>query len=227
MPYPDISNELNSLADKYHYNKPPDMVIHFQELMRQLLQWLWAWLDSFSLRVPGGTDSKPLSSLMMAVVCIAGVLALVAIIYVVTNRIKRTALEEKSKSKGLVTVEKILNSVELKEEAKLFASRHEYKEACRSLYLSLLQLLHEKEIAVFAPAKTNYEYSYLIKAHKDLQRDFKSLAGTVELVWFGTKRAEATDFAECNDALQQLEAEVQRIQERKQAALAAAAKEDL
>lgn len=227
MPYPDISNELTSLADKYHYHKPPDMVVHFQELMRQLLQWLWAWLDSLSLRVPGGTDSRPLSSLMMAIVCLAGLLATVAIIYVVTNRIKRTASEEKAKSKGLVSVEKILNSAELKEEAAQLASRREFKAACRSLYLSLLQLLHEKEIAVFAPAKTNYEYFYLLNAHKDLQKGFRSLAETVELVWFGTKSAEKEDFETCNGALQQLEDEVKRIHEHKQLARAAAAKEEL
>lgn len=227
MPYPDISSELNSLADKYHYHKPPDAVIHFQDLMRQILQWIWEWLDALTIRVPGPTDSRPVSSVLIIAVVIGGVIALIAAVTVINKKIKNTASEAKSKTRGLASVEKILNSAELKQQAQQQAASNDFKSACRSLYLSLLQLMHEKEIAIFAPAKTNYEYSYLLAKHRDLQAGFKDLANTVELVWFGTKPAGAKDYEECSTLLTKLETEANSIYAQKQKALLQASKEEL
>lgn len=227
MAHADISNEVSVLAEKYQYHKPPDALVHVQELLRQLLQWLLEWLDTLSFKAPGQADSRPLSSLMIAGICLAGIVALVVIVYVTWRRAQRAKSEGQALKKGAVAIEKILDSAGLKNEAQSYAGRNNFKSACRSLYLSLLQLLHEREIAIFAPAKTNYEYAYLLAPHPELQAEFKQIAGVVELVWFGSKIADQNDYQECCVVLEKLEAQTEKIYARKKAAALEAANEAL
>jgi hypothetical protein len=225
MPYPDITKELASIASRYQFHKPPDSVVRLQEFLRQLLQWLLEWLDSFSIKVPGVADSRPLSLTMTIVVYGAGAVALIILGCVIWKRLKRNAQNEESIKKGTVAIEKILDSNGLKEEAARYAKANNFKAACRSLYLSLLQNLHEREIAIFAPAKTNYEYCYLLTSHTNLQTGFKKLAHRVELVWFGSKDADEADYDYCNVLVEGMAPEIQAVYERKIAAQQAALRE--
>jgi hypothetical protein len=222
MPYPDITNELASIASRYQFRKPPEAVVRLQEFLRQLLQWLLEWMDSFSIKVPGVTDSRPLSLAMTIIVYGAGAIALIIVVSVIWKRLKRNAQIDESVKKGTVAIEKILDSDGLKQEAERFAGENNFKAACRSLYLSLLQNLHEREIAIFAPAKTNYEYCYLLAAHADLQSGFKELANRVELVWFGSKDADRADYDHCTLLVEKMDPEIQTIYDRKKAAQEAA-----
>ncbi len=227
MPYPDIADQLSALASKYQYHKPPDALLRLQDLLRQCQQWLVEFLDSFSIKVPGVVDSRPLSITMSIMLYAAGAAALIILGYVLWRRVKQTTTAATGLKKGVTAIEKILDSAGLQAEAEQFARQHDFREACRSLYLSLLQKLHEREIAIFAPAKTNYEYSYLLQSHGFLQSGFRELAGIVELVWFGNKKADHEDYERCRKLLEKLEPEIQEIYNRKQAAREAALKDPL
>lgn len=226
MAYPDITDQLHSLASRYHYYKPPDAVVRVQDMLRQVFQWLLEWWDSISIRLPGATDSRPLSITLTILLYGAGAIALVVLTIVLLQRVKQTANEEKGLKRGAAVVEKLLDSQGLRQEAEEYARKKDFRAACRSLYLSLLQTLHEKEIAIFAPAKTNYEYCYVLAAHSFLQSSFKELANRVELVWFGNKSADKDDYAQCLSLLDRLEPEIQGIYECKLAARQAAVQED-
>ncbi|HEY9791865.1 MAG TPA: DUF4129 domain-containing protein, partial [Candidatus Obscuribacterales bacterium] len=61
----------------------------------------------------------------------------------------------------------------------------------------------------FAPTKTNYEYSYALAQHPDLQKGFRQLAELVEVIWFGNKEADKTDFQQSMSWLVELNGEIE------------------
>lgn len=220
MDYKDISQEIESVGGSYHFSKPPQLILRTQELLQQLWQWLLEFLESLNLKSPGPVDSRPMSGLLQAIVIIAGVVAFIVILYLLWNRLRSKQEKEKSLLRGASEVEKIPDFQRLKEEAERFAQEGNFRSACRTLYLALLQLLHEKEIAIFAPAKTNYEYCYLLAAYPSLVQSFREMAFLVELVWFGNKEAAGEDYAQSLELLTAIERQVDNLVDKGQAVTA-------
>lgn len=211
MSYKDVSRQIAEVAVNYQYQKPPEIVLQIQEFFRKVSQWLWELFDSLHIKAPVGTDSRSFSGFLQIAVWIAGILAVLALVWFIWTRIKSSATSRAATTRGAASVEEILDAAGLKKQAAEQARQRQFKAACRSLYLSFLQLLHEREIAPFSPAKTNYEYLYLFGKHESLKAPFRSLADIVELVWFGTKTAEEADYAGCLKELEQLEVQVATI----------------
>lgn len=218
MAHPDITEQLSSLASRYQYHKPPAFILALQETARKVLQWCAEWLDSLNFRMPGAADSRPLSTTLTLLLYAAGLLAAIALIWVLVKQARKTRTAVKPTKKGAEAIERILDSAALRNEAEQYANAGDFRAACRSIYLSFLQALHEKEIAIFAPTKTNYEYSYLLKSHDNLHCGFKELADCIELVWFGNKTADRLDFENCRTILKKMEPEILDIYTRKKAA---------
>lgn len=216
MDFKDASPDIAAVSQSYSYQPAPSWLIRFQDAVREILQGIEQFLNwIFQIRSPGSADSKAVSSLMMWGVYAAGFVALLALAYFLWTRARKSAEEAASTKRGASAVEKILDSQGYRAEAVKQAENGDYKSACRYLYLCFLQVMHEKNVTIFAPAKTNFEYRYILSAHPQLQSGFKDLAETVELVWFGNKAADNSDYQQCKSILEGLEPEIDRISAEK------------
>lgn len=219
MSHRDISAELAAVAPSYRSEQVPDWLIRIQELLQQLLQALQDIIENFfRLRPHGGTNSTAMSTVIQFAVYALGIVAVLAICYVLWKKAQAKTEKLAATKRGAAAVEKILDSAGYKAEAASFAKSGDFKSACRSIYLCFLQNMHEKSVVVFAPAKTNFEYRYLLVGYPSLQKEFVNLADIVEHVWFGNRRAEEADYNACLRLLDQADSEVERISQAKIAA---------
>src|SRR5207302_11114168 len=104
-------------------------------------------------------------------------------------------------------------------EAGQLAEKQEWKNACRALYLSVLRLFAERDICEFMPARTNYEYYYVLARYPGLQGGFEDLATRVERIWFGGAEALSSDYDTCLSAHADLSREAEGIAARRPAAI--------
>src|SRR5579883_1303337 len=187
MEFKDHSSQLAEVSKAYAHHETPFWLLRWQELMQQLQQWWQAFWDKFlnAHRGAGFCDNRGFSSLLQYAIYIAGFIAFLTICYLLWRRAVRLTEQKNSTTRGAAAVEKILDSEGYRQEAERLFSVQNYKGACRALYLCLLQDMHEKSVAVFAPAKTNYEYRYLLLHFPALKEAFMRLAEIVESVWFG------------------------------------------
>ena len=217
MGYRDISQDIAAVSQGYANHKLPPWLLRVQELLQQIMLILQQFLNSlFQHRDTGSTDSRSLSAIIQYAAYIAGALALAAIIYFVWRRASKRQELAASTTRGAAAVEKILDANGYRIEGKRLAEAADYRGACRALYLCFLQQMHEQKIAPFAPAKTNYEYRYVLSSVPLLQKDFVGLSEIVEEIWFGNKQAAPDDYANCQALLAKAGLELKRLENEHQ-----------
>lgn len=210
MEYKDISKEIAEVSQGYNFHKPPDVLVSLQEVMGRLWRWILDWLDTiFHLRLKGASDSRSMSDLMQMGVYLAGVIGICVLIYFLYRRLNQQSEAARNLKKGATDIEEILDAAGWKTQAAKLASNQDHKGACRALYLSLLQCMHEAGVAEFAPTKTNYEYAYALAGNPVIQKAFKDVANNVEMIWFGNKEASVVDYDGILNSVQSIEPEVQ------------------
>lgn len=210
----DITPEIEAIASGYEYHKPPDFLVRLGELLAQLNQWLISFLQSLRINVPGALDSRSVSGVMQMTIFIAGACGIVIVFWLMWRRASANGENKNNTRRGASAVEEILDASGLKMEAGKLAKRGEFRQACRSLYLALLQCLHEGGIAAFSPAKTNYEYRYLLSNHPRLKQNLIAMADRVEPIWFGGTDAILDDYNACLSILSSVENEIARSNNR-------------
>lgn len=211
----DVSNEIAEVAKHYHFAKTPgiveDVIKQFWRIVRALFEW-WHGLTGPHV---SPLDSRNISTLLQIAVYVVTGFAVIALALLLYRQV-RTARGDKTRtSKGASAVDEILDAEGWRRQGERLAGTGDYKGACRAVYLSLLQFLHENEIAVFAPAKTNYEYSYTLAKYPQIQVPFRELAERVELIWFGNQQASKADFEACMTQLGGLRSDVISLAELK------------
>lgn len=194
MVYRDVSSEIQQVAASYHYQKPPALVESIRDLLLQLLRMFLQILHDLFQHNGGTSDARSLSFLIQFAVYFCGVLAIIALAYLLFKRIRTVTRVKRSTVRGAIEVEELLDASGWKTQADRLAAAQQYKPACRAVYLSLLQDMHEHHIADFAPAKTNYEYAYSLAKYPRIQSDFRQLSALVETIWFGNKEASRDDY---------------------------------
>lgn len=212
MEYKDVSPDIASVSQGYASHKFPSWWLRLQDLLQQFLLWLQDWLNAiFHQRGPGVGDNRSLSMLLQYGLYFAGAIALGVICYLLWRRAALRKETLSSTRRGAAAIDKILDSKGYRSDAERLAGLGDFKGACRALYLCLLQQMHEQQVATFAPAKTNYEYRYLLLSFPQLKSGFIQLAEIVEQIWFGNKPALTDDYAQCLHILAQASSEVERI----------------
>lgn len=176
-------------------------------LLRAILQFIR------DLLTPHGSalDSRGLSNLLQVGIYIVTGIALIWLCVLLYRRARTARTTTAQSTRGATMVEELLDSEGWRKQAEKLAAAGDYKGACRALYLSLLQRLHENEIAVFAPAKTNYEYMYSLAKYPDIQAPFRELAERVEVIWFGNKDALSEDYVLSKEQLDAMDADIKRV----------------
>lgn len=197
MSYPDATPVIAEVAKKYQYPKQPEAVSNLQDILSQIIQAILDWLHSFNVAVPQTTDSRGVSNSFLYMLYGLGAVGIIVLVIVLVRKVRHRQIDLSKKKRGALDEEVVLNATGWKAEAEKLAKSGDYRGACRALYLSLLQALDENKIAIFAPAKTNYEYRYLLAKHPQICEGFVSVADVVELVWFGNKTAVDSDYKTC------------------------------
>jgi hypothetical protein len=212
--FKDISKPLAEVAQQYHFHKPPAFIEQLREAAIKFFRWLNEfWRDLF--RQSGGNlDSRSISGFLQGLIVFCAVVAIIGAVFVLMRRIKKQKEEAQQTIRGAQAVEEILDANGWRDRAVKLAAQDDYRGACRALYLSLLKNFDENGVAEFAPTKTNYEYSYALAKQPELQQGFKRLAYLVEVVWFGNKQADQSDYAESVSCLDDLQRQVKAVAEK-------------
>lgn len=92
-------------------------------------------------------------------------------------------------------------------QAQQFAKQGNYRQACRHLYLAMLQQLHEKAIALQQPSRTDGEYLQLLRANVTPVQPYETLITTHEQLCFANTEIAAENYQQCQQAYQELEKE--------------------
>jgi hypothetical protein len=88
--------------------------------------------------------------------------------------------------------------------AQEFHQQGNYREACRYLYLAMLQQLHEKAIAPQQPSRTDGEYLQLVTSSVTPVQPYETLITTHEQLCFGNHEILAENYQQCRQAYQEL-----------------------
>lgn len=214
MHFKDISNEITAVAAAYEYHKPPGVLVWLQEMISDALRYINDWLSSFQIIIPGLADSRMVGNVMQVALYIAGAVAALVLVLAVWSRFGQLSRQSTLARRGLSASAVSLDAAGWRKEADSLAATGEYGAACRALYLSLLQTLHENGIIAYAPAKTNFEYGYALADHGPIQTIFKELCLIVESIWFGGRSAGQPEYSACLGLYEQAVSAVEAAQPR-------------
>ena len=92
---------------------------------------------------------------------------------------------------------------EWEQRSQTFAGQGNYREACRSLYMAMLQRLHETTLAPQQPSRTDGEYLQLLRMIPRWQT-YQVLLNTHERLCFNDEMLSALNFEQCQQAYQEL-----------------------
>ncbi|MEG4801871.1 DUF4129 domain-containing protein [Microcoleus sp. ARI1-B5] len=112
------------------------------------------------------------------------------------KRNQTTDASAKKTSQDLSVAEWLLRSQKLQQKAK-------YRQACRCLYMAVLQRLNDGGIAVHQPSRTDGEYLQLIQELPQ-RGPYETVIAIHEQLYFGNTEASPSIFEQCQQAYQQI-----------------------
>lgn len=191
----DISKQINDVAQGYQFAREPEFVHDLKEAIIKILRLLAdRWRELFH-HEHSAIDSHQVSTYLQVAIWAAAVAGIAVLLVALAQRAGKLQTAVSEKTRGAADIQEIWDSGGWRRQAEKLAAQNDYKNACRALYLSLLQGLHEHGIADFAPARTNYEYAYSLARFPQMQQTFKKLAERVENIWFGNREAVSDDYS--------------------------------
>lgn len=211
-----IAKEIAAVAKDYDYQQPPGLLIKIQEIISSIIRAIHDLLNMIELPQTGSSDTKLVGDLLQTLVVIVALVAVAVVAIVIVRRMNFLNAQRKRAQGELIVKESELDSSGWRTFAAQLKQERSTKEACRALYMSCLHLLDENKIAVFAPTKTNYEYFYALKQKPTIAKNFRPLVDTVELIWFGNKEAEESDYIDCLNLLTDIENAAAKIKANSQ-----------
>ncbi len=107
--------------------------------------------------------------------------------------------------------EKLLRYGQLREKARQFAKTGQLKEATRTLLLSLLSLLEEKQVIHVAKSWTLREILQRLRARIDFGMDMREFQQAVEATTFGGLKIDYKDFLRLDGILDQTAKGISRV----------------
>ncbi len=108
---------------------------------------------------------------------------------------------------GITTGEqktKALSVSDLWEKAQEFYRQNNYGEACRYLYLAMLQRLHDQQIVPHKSSRTDGEYLQLVQLSSKMLQPYETLITTHEQLCFGHKSISRLNYEQCQQAYQEI-----------------------
>jgi hypothetical protein len=90
------------------------------------------------------------------------------------------------------------------ERVQVLSRQGNYAEACRALYMALLQQLHDRNLIPHQASRTDGEYRHQLQQLSQPQ-PYQVVLNTHERLCFGDRPISAADFQQCNQAFRDLE----------------------
>ncbi len=90
------------------------------------------------------------------------------------------------------------------QQAKTFQQQRNYAEACRALYMAMLQRLNDTKIALHEPSRTDGEYLRLVQSLTQ-SRPYRTLIQTHEQICFGNAQISDETYTLCQQAYREIE----------------------
>jgi hypothetical protein len=103
----------------------------------------------------------------------------------------------------VVTQKKTFSVADWIERSHHYHQQRDYYQACRCLYLAMLQQLHEKGLIPHSPSRTDEEYRLLI-LELPQPDPYETLLITHQQLCFGQRQASASLYARCHQACQEI-----------------------
>ncbi|MBF2066947.1 MAG: DUF4129 domain-containing protein [Calothrix sp. C42_A2020_038] len=97
----------------------------------------------------------------------------------------------------------ILASALLSQSQELYRNGN-YREACKYLYLSLLQFLHEKQILLHKKSRTDGEYLQILRLSNSSVQPYETLITTHEQICFDDMQVEQENYERCRQAYKEI-----------------------
>lgn len=174
---------------------PEQIQEDLQEILREL---------GYSPSSLGGYIPVELLEVIMIIVL------LVFLLYISFYIVNRSVFSVKESVFGGKREKELIELIEKKDyhtfyrKAVDLGKKAEYLEAVRMLYMALLLLLDSKEIIMYHPSLTNFEYQ--LKVHSYPFGDlFARVTHTFDIIYYGGKHATGADFSSFVDAFTQIE----------------------
>ena len=76
----DISPIVAEVAKGYHYHKPPDFLLYYQDLIEKIFRFIADLLSNLRIVLPGSADTHMVGNLMQLIWFGAGILAIAGFI---------------------------------------------------------------------------------------------------------------------------------------------------
>jgi hypothetical protein len=95
-----------------------------------------------------------------------------------------------------------------REEAKKKAQEGAFREAIRSLFISVLMEGHQKGWWIYEPEATNREHLARVEGQSERREALQRLIDRYELAWYGLRQPGMEEFQDCERWVQRLEASV-------------------
>lgn len=159
------------------------------------------------VNLPSWFDSPILRAIAQA--AFWGILALLAVwvtwqiwqqlrfyIHRLPNKNQPTDVSAQEAIKNLSVAEWWLRSQKLQQQGK-------YRQACRCLYMAVLQRLNDAGTAVHQPSRTDGEYLQLIEQLPQ-PAPYETVIKIHQQLYFGNVQADASTFEQCQQAYQQI-----------------------
>jgi hypothetical protein len=197
MEFKNVARDLHNVAKDYDYHQPPDFLLKLQEWITSALRFLNELLHNLNIPLLPNTDSRGVADLMQIVVIVVGVFAAIAVILLVVSRLRQIQAQRQIALGTMIVGESPLDSAGWLDQAEQQSLEKNYREACRSVYMSTLHLLDEQKVMGFQATKTNYEYFYALKKNSAIAAAFRLLVDRVEEIWFGDRAAVEADYTNC------------------------------
>jgi hypothetical protein len=89
-------------------------------------------------------------------------------------------------------------------QAKTFQQQGNYAEACRALYMAMLQRLNDTKIALHEPSRTDGEYLRLVQSLAQ-SRPYRTLIQTHEQICFGNAQISDETYTLCQQAYREID----------------------
>jgi Domain of unknown function (DUF4129) len=97
-----------------------------------------------------------------------------------------------------------LSVADLLARSQQFYREANYREACRYLYLAMLQNLHSKAIAPIQPSRTDGEYLQLLRTSVSPIQPYETLITTHEQLCFGNAEILPDNYQQCQQAYEEI-----------------------
>jgi hypothetical protein len=206
--FADVHNLIAATAQHYQYPPPPEMLLNLQELISKLLRALLDLISSLLSVIPGYTDTRAVGNFMRLGLYVMGLFASLLLIWLLFTRLSELGKQAQLARTSTLSDSAPLTADAWHRQAMRFAQAGNWKDACRALLLAAVRLLDEQQVVPFLANRTNFEYGYALSSRVSIRSNFRSLADTVDICWFGNNEASETDFRDCQTHFEAIQSEL-------------------